>query len=665
MANITELQARLARVRADDSLDPANRRLYERELQREIEAARAAMERKPAEKKPEAPEPSPALETPKRKPRGRRRGGAVFDDDPGLAAEAEELRAKSKAAGEGSAAPLPPCPITPLGHLGPRYFFITPSGQYRDLNYRDLGGAAGLLNVFDGYTDYLRAAWPRRDRDGAILDDFNAREATAGLMRMCAEVGIWHEPQVRRYGVWRDGNRLLAHSGAVLTSTDGEQLPAGRIIGDALYPAFAKLAPPAFAAADAATAKALRQDFRLWRFEPVSPDLGASQLGADLLFCAASLALLGAGPSWRVHTLVKAIHGSGKSALLEFVGAILGVQAHIMNNLSEAGLRQTLTNEARAALIDEAESDPAGMRMGQIIETIRQMSGGKGVEGVRGTADGVARHFQIAGCIFLACINPPPLLPQDASRILVLEMLQHARETEQAVRAAIERAEGNSAAFRARALAGWPRFLENLSHLKTALLDLGASSRQGDQLASLLAAGAMMTDDEPLDAAEARHLAEAVSPMLERMQAEESENGDAWRCWRTLLSERADAWRSGDLQTVASLLRAARDHTGTDARQALTNFGLRLVERPSPGMPEAPCLYVARDHNFLQRLFANTPWRGGGWASSLARLDGARPSKTSLWVGVKTRAVAIPLHYLPDPANPDKAEPPPAHDAAA
>ncbi|GEM_PF-1259082 len=576
----------------------------------------------------------------------------VWDADPELHAAAA---AERKRAAEAAAKP-PPCPIVALGHLRGNYFFLSPSGQFVQFNFRELSGVGGLLSLFDGDTAYLKAVWRRFDRDGDPMDDFNAKAATAGLIRRCADAGIWNpETPVRAYGVWRARDRaaLIAHSGNLLSFSDGETMSAGRRIAGAIYPALASVAAPSAEPATMRMVRELRQDFRLWRYAPLGNglDKGPAGLAADLLYCSSSLALLGAGPIWRVHTLIKAVHGSGKSALIEFLAAILGAQAVVMNNFTEAGLRQSLANEARAGLLDEAEGDAAGLRMAQVIEVIRQMSGGTGVQGVRGSGDGTARHFQIAGCVFLACINMPPLLPQDQSRILVLEMLTAVKENESEARSAIARAEMSSPAFRARALAGWPRFQRNLPLLKQALLDLGASSRQGDQLAAVLAAGAMMSDDEPIDAADARHLAESVVPLLDRMRADEGDQSDARRCWLMLMSQPARHWRAGDDQTIASLLRLAQDQTaGVAARQTLDrNYGMRLVTSgATASMPEAPCLYVANQHQFLRELYQGTPWRESTWSPSLARLDDASASANSVRIGgLKQRAVAIPFKHLP------------------
>jgi hypothetical protein len=304
-------------------------------------------------------------------------------------------------------------------------------------------------------------------------------------------------------------------------------------------------------------------------------DRGPDGLAADLLFGVSSLALLGAAPAWRVHLLIKAVHGSGKSTLLAKLEAALGPQAILLNNFSEAGFRNSLANEGRAVLLDEAEGDDGGV-INAVVRVIRQMSGGDGVKGARGDLGGTARHFEIAGCAFLACINMPVLLPQDLSRIVVLEMLPSIAAHEGQARAAVARAAEHSAGLRARALYGWPRFEANLAWLRAALIARGCSGRQADQLGGLLAASAMMLEDQPIDAGIAADLAESVVPLIETMHAEEADGSDALRCWRTLATKQVNAWRGGDIQTVGSLLLAAQSASGEEARRTLNQtFGMR------------------------------------------------------------------------------------------
>lgn len=555
---------------------------------------------------------------------------------------------------------LPPLPIVPLGRLDGRYFFFDPLGELREFPEARLGAFSAQADLFAGDMSYLRAAWPRFDRNGEP-SGHNREMACAGLMAMCAEAGLWDpETPIRGRGVWLlpDG-RILCHSGDRLHVGNDDPLRAGIRLSQAVYPRKPNVLSPAVEAASAVQVREWKRDFTWWRFAPlglggVLDDRGPDGLGGELLYCALCLALLGAAPSWRVHVFVRGAQGSGKSTLSSFALAALGGQGVTMNNFTEPGFRHTLANEARAIWLDEAEGDEtsqAGGATQAVIRVIRQMSGGEGVKGARGGADGIARHFEIAGCVFLSCINLPPLLPQDLARLLMLELLPSPASHEAPARLAIARAEALSPALRRRALSGWSRFQANLALIRSSLISRGCNARQADQLGSLLAAGEMMANDSPIDAADAEDCAETVVPLIDAIRAEESDGSDAARCWRLLLSQRVDAWRSGEAQTVGRLLLSAQSEVGNEAQQALkTLCGMRLQLTASKSMPEAPCLYVARQHQFLRAAYRDTPWREGGWAYTLARLEGAALSKNPVrLVGPKERVVAIPMEHLPQP----------------
>lgn len=559
-------------------------------------------------------------------------------------------------------APEPgPCPIVPLGQLDGEYFFLSPGGELRRIGESRLGAVSAQLSLFDGDPSWLEARWPRWDKGGNTIIGHDRERACAGLMALCAEAGLWDpDTPVRGRGVWMTrGGRVLCHAGDRLHygGEHGEDArPAGKLLGGAVYPRRPALDPPALEPAPAQLVAEWKRAFGWWRFQPLGlggagSDRGPEGLAADLLFSATALAMLGAAPSWRVHTLVRAVHGAGKSTLIAFVAAALGAQCVTMNNFTEPGLRQTLADEARAVLLDEAEGDDGGV-MAQVIRVIRQMSGGDGVRGARGSGDGRARHFQIAGCAFLACINMPALLPQDLSRILIVEMLPAPAAHERAARAAVEQAGDWSPALRRRALDGWGRFQANLALTRAALLARGCSGRQADQLGALLAAGAMMQEDTPIDARDADDLAEGLVPLIEATKAEEADGSDALRCWRLLLSQPVASWRQGDMMTVGGLLATARGENAVDARRHLDEAcGVRLeLGSATRSMPETPCLYVTKQHAFLRHAFRDTPWREGGWVHSLARLDGACASANSVRVArLKQRVIAIPLEHLPRP----------------
>jgi hypothetical protein len=217
-----------------------------------------------------------------------------------------------------------------------------------------------------------------------------------------------------------------------------------------------------------------------------------------------------------------------------------------------------------------------------------------------------------------------------------------------------------------RAIDGIPRFRANLATVRTALLGRGCSPRLADQLGTILAARAMMLEDEPLDAGAAEEDALAVSWLLQtREQA--AEEGGSMRCLQHLLSSTAEVQESGQRPTFERLIARARGSSDVGARDKLIDHGLKLARFPfNSKAPES--LLVARSHPALSKVFAGTLWMGGRWCDDLKHLPGASvPSDpVSFRKGVKPRCVVVPLDCVPgedDPEPGPQSPAPPPHES--
>lgn len=542
------------------------------------------------------------------------------------------------------------CPYTALGQRGGDYFVLAASGEVRRLSIRDLS-TNGLLSIFNGDPAWLIDQFPRFNKEGERIADWALKPAVGDLMRRCARAGLWDEDTpVRTLGVWRHGEQLLVHCGDAV-QVDGAWRPAGRRLGSALYPAAPVIARPSLKPATQEEAQALAAHLRLWSIK--------QRAGRTLLFGWLAVALLGAAPRWRPHFLVSGERGCGKSSLATLIDAALGPQSQMANNYTEAGIRQALTNQGRGLVLDEAEGDTG--RVQALIELLRQMSGGDGVQGIRGSVGHGAQRFSLSGAVFMAAINAPMLEPQDRSRITEVELLKPpedplaADKVEQATLWAAER----SAALRARAIAGWSRFQANLQMLRSLLIERGCDGRQADQLGTLLAAGAMLHNDLPLDTDSASLIADKVEGLIFRLRSEDEEDSDPRRCLGTLLTTQIDHWRGGNKSTVGRILMEGLRDVEVDARMALRTYGMR-VELGGLRFREGECvvevpgpvLVVANSHEALSRFFRDKPWRGGGWTRALLRLPGARAAPPLRYDGHKARGVIIPADLLPTPVTP-------------
>ena len=501
---------------------------------------------------------------------------------------------------------------------------------------------AGLDELFDGATGWLFEVFPRTDKDGVIVG-FNPRKARSWLMRRCVRTGLFDPATpVRGRGVWGDGeDGLIVHCGDAL-HLDGAWRGAGMLRDGAIYAASSPIARPGDDVAPAAVGRELRDAIGRWNWrDPIGPDAVCGFIGQ---------AFLGAAGDWRGHMFVIAEYGAGKTTLAELVSAALGPAGHpLQNNFTEAGLRQALTGEARALLLDEAEHDEGGGWVRTVIELIRHMSGGSGARVVRGTAGGQAQGFTMAGAAYLSAVLTGGLKPQDRSRITVvhLDRLTKGIETSgnrERVRQATDAMKRAAPTLWGRAIAGWSRYNETLTAWRESFVAAGLSARAADQI-SVFAAGRdlLMLDDVPEPGAIADELENWLA--IAGHDADDDLEGEGLECIGHLFSWPLDAWRGGDRRTVGELLLHAMTDVDDHTRRSLQTLGLRLENHL---IADKRLLMVANRHVGLERIFRDTRWSGQGWVDALRHLDGVDAADQPVrFTGMRCRATAVLAVYLP------------------
>ncbi len=552
-----------------------------------------------------------------------------------------------------------PGPVAPVGHRDGLFWLFDVAGQLRGLSARDLRHD-GQVAIFGGDMRWPWTVFPRFDGRSGAQVGWHDQHLQQHLIRECRKRGLFDGTRpVRGVGVWRgaDGG-LVLHAGDGLR-IEGAWRPAGCEIQGALYPAAPRVARPAAQAGGLALASDLLADLRLWRFE-----LG--DIGPEIALGYIAVAFLGQWAEWRVHVMPLGRRGSGKSWLSALVAAALGAGAHAaLNDYTEAGLRQSLTGEARALILDEAEGDEqSGHRIAAVVNLLRRMSGGAGAVAVRGSAGGRASHFSVAGSVWLAAILDSTLKPQDRSRITVLRLRplpkgEGAAERAERAMGAIERWGRDSAALRARALDGAGRFKAMLRLYKAALLRLNCDGRQADQLGSLIAGKQMLLSDDLPSEAEALAEVSRFAVLIADVQADDS-HGEGEECLTFLLSSPVDLWRSGQRQTVAELIIQACDMSDATGRmaaaQTLGTIGLKVVGWAEPGKAR---VLVAHQHRGLDRLFQGTRWEGSARRTALGYLPGVSAwRQPERFAGVQSRCLCLPPALMPRPDDQHAQAPP-------
>lgn len=542
------------------------------------------------------------------------------------------------------------CPVVALGHHDGRYFFLSASGEKRVMSVRDMT-ANGLLSLFAGDSAWLVTHYPAVDKMGNEIDDFVPRLVVGYLIRACERAGVFDpDMRLRGRGVWRglpgaDGRpAAVVHVGDRVGRVDGGTVywnQPGWREGAVVYPSAPRMDPPLFdAQATVEHGQMLLEHFRLWKF--IDP------ADADLFLGWSAVALLSGYPKWRAHAQVAAEHGAGKSALCELMEALCGPMGVPMNGFSEAGVRQALSDEARVVLLDEAEGDATGA-MQQVIGLIRRMSGSTGANVSKGSPGGLVQRFTVIGCALMAGINPPPLAPQDRSRILRFDILKATSDPTAAARvdAAIAWARKMSGRFRARVLLGAQRFAGAVDAYRAALMAAQCDGRQADVLAVALAGRDLLLYDDPPDSDSMEEVVGTLAVRIAAMRADDREDNDAQQCLNHLMTFIPDHWRSGTRATVGDLIAVARTEPKGDGEngKALRTYGMR-VEMDEGG---TPFLLVANRHGGLRRIFHGTRWAEGGWVGTLRRLgtDVTATEETKRFAGGVSRATRIPANYLP------------------
>lgn len=537
------------------------------------------------------------------------------------------------------------CPVKPLGHDGGTYYFLSPLGELRMISCEKMS-VNGLSSLFAPHQSWLDENFPRKR--GKQVVGFEAVKAARFLINACGQEGVFdHNQSVRSHGVWPTSEydpqgyeKILVHCGDVLYH-DHAWIKAGQRIAGAIYPVSHRAERISKKPASAADGAFILDTLKSWNF--------GRNFDADLLCGFIGQALLGGAPKWRAHMMVNGLAGSGKTTLARLVKAVLGAGAHPMvNNYTEAGLRQALTEQARTLILDEAEAEENGGRIMAVIELLRHMSGDEGSKALRGTAGGKAMGFTVTGCAYLSSILKVPLRPQDRSRIteLTINPVKDAGAGAfKELQKRIDQCTKMSAPMRARMIEKWPLFNRHFQAWRGVFLANDLPARSSDQVATLLAGRAVMiSDDEPDQDYIAAHY-HTYAPIIEAEKEELAEN-EGVECWNYLLSMPSNAWRGGDRQTIAEMLIEAKETRSTDSDKKLGGIGLRLYFGQDQYNKTLMGVMVANNHAGLNELFKGTRWHNGAWRGALSYLGGQSMGARA-FAGVKQRSVLVPPQYFP------------------
>lgn len=523
----------------------------------------------------------------------------------------------------------------PLGYDGPTNIIWSEARQcIHKFNGKDFNETT-VLSVL-GH-DWCLANFSTVSKEGIAKFDFT--ELRGDIIQQCQNAGYYDEKTERGTGAWKHKDELIVNGRAIFGTKSGE---VPRVIDSTVYPVCDDLGVTADtpAATDEEVAE-LIEVIKTWNF--------ARESDRALLLGWMAVAPLAGAMTRRPHTILTGGRGTGKTTLMDMIANMLGGSAlKADGSATAAGIRQRLGKDARALILDEFEGKGQGdretYRVANIIETARSAySDGTGEGTLRGTADGSGTSYTMRFNGLFGMIMPPKLEAADQTRFVVLNLAPLAQGTREHAFLGDEDAQkALGAKFRMRMFMNFETVVENARLLKEAMIGRGLSARAADTVGTLLSGFYTAIRAKVLTPSALDKLLDKVDLNSHTAQVEQA--SDERECIEHMLGRiitAQDADGFNERMTVGSVLEAM--HSGqVHYSKSLAAVGLQVLKGE---------LRIAQSasHEGISMLFKDSKFAGGGWATILKRVPGARADMVLKLAGASTRMVAIPLSFaLPD-----------------
>lgn len=544
-------------------------------------------------------------------------------------------------------------PVTPLGVRGDRHYFLDAMRQLREMKASEFG-RLGIKGLFGHRNHQLEEIWPRLGKKGAVQGaDYD--DAASHLIAAAARKGVWDAfGRTRGSGSWlsEDDESLILHCGDAIFC-DGEWIEPG-VHGQFVYPADKRFPRPwetKVAGGSRGPGRLLLDQLQSWNWK-------RGELDAMLLLGWIGAALIGGAIGWRPVVWITGGRGTGKSTLHRLLELLFDKSLIMVSDASAAGIWQKLGHSTLPVALDEVEAESDNRRGQGLIKFARQAASGGLV--LRGGADHGASEFTARSCFLFSSILIPPLLPQDRSRMAILELGELRRDGGEPELDARQLREVGQRLLR-RIVDGWRRWNSTLSLYREALMEVGHGARGADVFGTLLTAADILLDDgEPNhDAIEA--LAEQLN--VKSLAESEDDAREEERCLQHLSTRAIPLDGIGQRRLIAEWIRRASglesDAGGELASREVMAEAQRMLGRYGLAVKREGDEYlfaIASYHAELQKLYEGTHWSGqsggvGVWTQALRRLPGAKPSGKTVWfAGTSGKATFLPLlNVMTDP----------------
>lgn len=528
------------------------------------------------------------------------------------------------------------CPVIPLGTKKGMYYYIDALGQFRELKDKDHGRTI-LLGLLGSDVAFCKREYPKKNADGGV-NGWKPDEFGKDLMAECACRGVW-EPfeRVRGAGVWiDDDDQIVIHSGDVIIKNNIYINPG--VCGAYVYPSEPARQRPwdnEVRPEEFGEFYALLKTWA-WRRPEIDPMLLLGWIGA---------ASIGGALKWRPLMWLSGDRGTGKSTLQEVINFVFNKSILSVSDPTPAAIFQKIGFSSLPVALDEMEPEADSKRVQSIIKLARQACSGGVI--LRGSAEGNASEFKARNCYLFSSILVPALLPQDRSRMAILE-LDRITGTPPRIKRN-ELAVIGSKILR-RMIDKFDDFYTNIEMLRAGFSNLGFDSRGCDQFGTLIAAAQVLLFDYPMTSDDVQEMCESMRDVIE---AEKFDNdANHIQCRDHLLTSILDTYKDGRKRSIGDWIAqaAGRDNTNKNedadnAHKTLAAIGIKVEDEIIAG-EKTKCLLIATKHQGLAKIYKETDWAGGVWTQAFRRFKNAAAFNTRRFGGVASKCTIIPLDEI-------------------
>ena len=553
-----------------------------------------------------------------------------------------------------------------LGYDNNKYVIMTQRRKQPDWFDPDrLMGQKGCMNIFPDATYW---GGQQGKPDGKGVDWI---QAGTQIMKKCEEVGVYDPKRERGRGIWIDkaddgvDRAVLNTGGKLIVSRQGNPTREIDFVRFKSRWVYGKSYDLILDAGDYSH-QASDDDGRMIR-ELCNKVRWDAPIYGDLLAGWIATAVVCGGLQWRTHAWVTGNQGSGKSTIVrEIAGACLGDTAiWPLGATTEAGIRQTVGNDAVPVVFDEAETDDekkavaAAQRRKAVIDLMRQASSEGRGRILKGSANHSAQAFTMRSAFLMSSIGVGLKEAADLTRTAVLtikpldsytrdEQVRKDQEFKDFLSLASEIPLEMPQRLLARQLQNLFTLRHNIDIFKETIANVLANRRIGDQLGTLIAGCHSLYSTKRLDMKQCEKYLNTVN--LDEFLQVKSEREDLELLRHIVGSPiRVETAHGVQERQIGELLLICftRDDTGDVrlkyAEATLARNGLKVVMEGG----SITGVMIGQSVQGMNKIMSTSVYFEG-WSGVLLRHPYAKKSADAVrFGGVTSRAIFMPKHEWP------------------